>query len=539
MSVDSLRARTPTRPRGLWRLPIDRLALSDVDASASRLATLGALAVIFGVSVWLRVRGLNVHFWVDEGLSVGIAQHPLSHIPSLMRQDGSPPLYYMVLHVWISLFGRGEVATHELSLVFSMLTIPVAYWIGRTLFDRRTGLICAMLAAALPYLTTYAQETRMYSMLALLSLLAAGAFVEVFVRGRRIYLPVFILSLAASLYTHNWALFLGLMAGLAFLFLIRAAPAEQRRALWRDGLIGFGGVALLYLPWLPTVLYQSKHTGAPWDLPPVLWSLTQGLYSLVGGRGAAVALLIGAGAGLLLIREAEPRSAPAMAARCLLILGLGTLLTAFVYSKLTPAWAPRYLAIVVGPLILLFGLGLSRGRRLAMVALGLTLVFWILDPMPPSLNRKSNVKPAVAAVKAHLRPGSLVLSTQPEQIPTLAYYLPADLRYATPLGPTKDPHAFDWRDALSRFKHAQSSAELHAMISSLTPGQRVMLLVPLRFEDTPLWMKLINKTSDKWMYILNHDPSLHQIAWSSKGQNKAGIPVKATVWIKRSSAGSF
>jgi mannosyltransferase len=533
MSVDSLRAPTPTRPRGFWRLPFDRLALSEVDASASRLTALGALVVIFGVSLWLRLRGLNVHLWVDEGLSVGIAQHPLSHIPSLMRQDGSPPLYYMVLHIWISLFGRGEVATHELSLVFSMLTIPVAYWIGRTLFDRRAGLICAVLAAAVPYLTVYAQETRMYSMLALLSLLAAGAFVEVFVRGRRMYLPVFILSLAASLYTHNWALFLGLMAGVAFLFLLRVAPAERRRSLWRDGLIGFGGVALLYLPWLPTVLYQSKHTGAPWDLPPVLWSLTQGLYSLVGGRGAAVALLIGAGAGLLLIREAEPRSATAMAAKTLLIMGLGTLLTAFVYSKLTPAWAPRYLAIVVGPLILLFGLGLSRGGRLAMVAFGLTLVFWILDPLPPSLNRKSNVQPAVAAVKAHLRPGSLVLSTQPEQIPTLAYYLPTGLHYATPLGPTKDPRAFDWRDALSRFKHAQARTELQALINSLSPGQRVMLLVPLRFEDTPLWMKLINKTSDKWMYILNHDPSLHAITWSSKGQNKAGVPVKATVWIKR------
>jgi len=61
-----------------------------------------------------------------------------------------------------------------------------------------------------------------------------------------------------------------------------------------------------------------------------------------------------------------------------------------------------------------------------------------------------------------------------------------------------------------------------------------MLLVPLRLNDYPLWMKLIDKTSDKWMYILNHDPSLRQISWSSKGQNKAGVPVKATVWIKRS-----
>ena len=44
----------------------------------------------------------------------------------------------------------------------------------------------------------------------------------------------------------------------------------------------------------------------------------------------------------------------------LLVLGAGTLLIAFLYSKTTPAWAPRYLAVIVGPLLLLFGLGIAR-----------------------------------------------------------------------------------------------------------------------------------------------------------------------------------
>src|SRR5438046_2293569 len=59
--------------------------------------TLGSLAI--------RTYAIHVHFWIDEGLSVGIASHPLSKIPALLRQDGSPPLYYLLLHVWMSWFG--------------------------------------------------------------------------------------------------------------------------------------------------------------------------------------------------------------------------------------------------------------------------------------------------------------------------------------------------------------------------------------------------------------------------------------------------
>ena len=374
------------------------------------------------VSLWLRTRGIHFLYWVDEGLSVGIASHPLAHIPHVLRQDGSPPLYYLLLHVWMAIVGRGEVATHVLSLIFALLTIPVAYWAGASLWDRRTGLVCAVLAAGAPYLTAYAQETRMYALVALLSLILATAFLEVYVRRRRRYLPVFSASLAASLYSHNWALFLAAMTVVAFGLCLREAPSEGRRGLWRDGAIGFGAAAILFLPWLPTLIYQAGHTGAPWDLPPVFWSLTQGLYSLVGGRGAAVALLLAGGAGLVALRRGTSlRARLPLAVECLLILGLGTLLLAWAYSKVTPAWAFRYLAVLVGPLLLVFGLGIARAGRMGIVGLLLVSLFWMLDPVPHNVNSKSNVGSIAAQARAHLGRDPLVLSTQPEQVATLAY----------------------------------------------------------------------------------------------------------------------
>ncbi len=548
MSTDTFPAQAPPAPGEVFAPPARvRRPLSAANLSLTRWGALAVSAVLVLVSVWLRTRGIRFYYWIDEGLSVGIASHPLTQIPALLHQDGSPPLYYMLLHVWMSLFGRGEVATHLLSLLFALLTIPVAYWAGKSLFSRRAGFMCAVLAAGAPYLNTYGQETRMYALLALLSLVTCAGFVHVFVLRRSRYLPMFVLGLTAALYTHNWALFLGLMAAVAFLVCVAGAPKEERRAMWRDGALGFGAVAVLYAPWVPTLLYQARHTGAPWDSAPVIWSLTQGLYSLVAGRGPAVALLFGAGAGLVALRQLSTRKGMAafwdprdperllLAASCLLILGIGTMVIAWLYSKTTPAWALRYLAVIVGPLILLFGLGLARTGRLGVVALALVVCFWLVTPVSSSRSSKSNVGRVLPPMRAELGSDPLVLSTQPEQVPTIAYYLPGVARFVTPMGPVPDPRVVDWRNALERLERSSVRSVLMPIVNSLRPGARVLLVVPVGLADTPLWLNLIDRYSVQWTLALRRDPLLRSVSSSSKGAPGSGTGVRATLFVVRSS----
>ena len=377
----------PGNPRSLARLRV------------SRWAIFGLLLALTAASALLRIRQLNFYYWVDEGISVGISSHHLSQLPSLLREDGSPPLYYVLLHAWMQIWGRSEPATHVLSLVFALAAVPVAYWAGSSAFDRRTGAHCAVVAAGLPFLTSYAQETRMYSLVVLESIVVAASFVLVFIRRRRRFLPIFIAALTAALYSHNWALFLGLACFVSFLAVVWLTPAS-RPELWHDGALAYGGVSVLYLPWLPTLLYQATHTGAPWAAAPDVWSLTQGSYFLVGGRGAAVALLLAAGSGLLVVRaSAGPESRTGPAVTALVVAGLGTLAVAWVYAKLSPAWSPRYLAVIVGPLLLLVGLGLSRAGRLGLVALVLVCCFWVLDPVVHTRDAKSSVASAAAEIR--------------------------------------------------------------------------------------------------------------------------------------------
>ena len=55
------------------------------------------LAFLVGLSLALRTQAIHARFWIDEGLSVGICSHSLTDIPAVLRIDGSPPLYYMIL----------------------------------------------------------------------------------------------------------------------------------------------------------------------------------------------------------------------------------------------------------------------------------------------------------------------------------------------------------------------------------------------------------------------------------------------------------
>jgi mannosyltransferase len=505
---------TVTAPRR--SLPdFDLRAPAWIERRPQWLTTGGSVLVLMALSAYMRSRYLNGQFWMDEGLSVGISSHALSAIPGVLRHDGSPPLYYMLLHVWMSVFGSSETATHTLSLLFGVLTIPAGTWVAWSLFGRRAALIAAVLFAFNPFLTAYSQETRMYTLMALLGLLATAGFIHGFVYRRRRYLFLFVICQALMLYTHAWGIFFGVGAALALIPVW--AVSEDRRGLIRDALLSFGGAAVLFLPWLPTLLYQATHTGSPWDTAPNFGAPVQISRNLMGGDRATTALVLAGAIGLAgLFARSRRRSGEALSMWVLIILPVGTLTFGWIVSRFSPAWQYRYFAPILAALLLLAAFGLARAKGVGLIALALTVVFWA-NAASFTPQYKSDMRDVSGEIAPLLHPGDLVIVGQPEQVPLVWYYLPAGLRFADVTGPSKDPHSMNWVHALARMKHANPQATASPLIASLRPGQQILFVRPLtegaQSWEAP-WTQLVRRRSAQLGAILATDPSLRAVAWA-------------------------
>ena len=475
-----------------------------------------ALVVLLAYSLYLRTDSLGESLWMDEGLSIGIASQPLFDIPGVLKVDGSPPFYYMLLSVWMDLVGNGPGETQALSVAIALVAVPGGMWAGWSLFGRRAGLICAALCAVNPFLTQFAQETRMYSLMLVMSLLATAAFLHVFAFGRRGYLPLFFVLLALMLYTHNWGLFLA--AGLVCALVPCWYVSENRHSFWKDALIGFGGAGLLYLPWLPTLLHQIEHTGAPWLNPPNFGAPVQITRSLLGGSTPTVALLLAGGTGLaaVLARRVEDKERTAVIAAAVTV--LATLAAAWLVSQVSPAWTTRYLGVLLGPMLLIAALALARAGTLGLVALVIILGIWAV-PRSYGLENKSNASDLRRDAVPELSQGDLVLSMQPEQAPLLAYHLEdlggaPKLQFGSPLGLMENDRVMDWTDGYDRLKAATPAKNLTPLLDRLPVGGRVLIVHPVTARaddwDAP-WTQLVRRASARWGAALAADDRFERV----------------------------
>jgi len=234
--------------------------------------TIAALLIVL-LAYGVRVHQLGTQsLWNDEGSAYAQATRPLDAIAQNAAADIHPPLYYWALHVWRALSGDSEWALRALSALASTLIVALVYRIGQRLYSAPVGLMAALFVALNTFQIYYAQEARMYALLALWAAASLWALIALTLndspRARTRAAVALALFNAAGLWTQYVYPALILAQGVLFV-LWMLARARNRQAfvptLARYVVANVVTIAL-FAAWIPTAWAQLTtwpNTGEP------------------------------------------------------------------------------------------------------------------------------------------------------------------------------------------------------------------------------------------------------------------------------------
>jgi uncharacterized membrane protein len=168
---------------------------------------------LFVLAILLVAYGVRVHqlgaqsLWYDEGVAYGHSQRALLDMLPLLQRNVHVPAYFWSLAVWEDVAGSSEFALRYLSVMFSVVSVALAYALGKRLYGRGAGAAAAGFVALNTFSIYYAQEARMYAMLAAVAAASMWLFVgwtRAYLRQRAMFEYALALAItnAVGMYTH-------------------------------------------------------------------------------------------------------------------------------------------------------------------------------------------------------------------------------------------------------------------------------------------------------------------------------------------------
>src|SRR5438270_889766 len=322
----------------------------------ARLLLLGILLLAFALRLY-NLEGQSI--WGDEAFSIYTAQQSVGNLLS-SGADLHPPLYHLLLHVWLLLTGRTALAVRFLSLGWSLLSVAAGYALARKLTENEaTSFSAAFLVAISPFQIFYAQEARMYAQTAALCALSLVFCVRW--QGTRQRTPgktsalLWFVTTLLALYTHYFAFF---VLAAENIWLIRQSKIKDQKSQIPVWFAVQALMALLYLPW---VVVQAGYLGGRANVradalsPQGAWDVASRSFgaffigtTVDGAAQVALALLF---VGLCAIGWWVKRRSPL--ARLLVLAIVVPLLGAALVNPLLPYFRERFVLLASLPFIVL------------------------------------------------------------------------------------------------------------------------------------------------------------------------------------------
>jgi mannosyltransferase len=428
-----MEAATLRRPRSVVARRVRR---SPRDWARERSRAFWIVAGLTALAALLRFATLGVQSYHHDEVvtagrilpgSFGLAMH------GVWVSESTPPVFYAIAWVWTQLVGTGEFGLRSVSALAGVLTVPVAYLIGKELRGRRAGLWAAALVAVNPMMLWYSQEARAYALVALFGALSALYWLRAERTGARRDLIW-------------WGVWSGLAIGthyfVAFPILAEAVMLLRRRGL-RTSLVGMAILAGCAIAVAPVAIHQMSLGHADWignfSLGHRLWETAATF--VVGETGdiiarperpwlAFVPLALTLAALALLLRRGARRERRSAARPLLLVAaGIGIPVALALLEASKDFVLARNLIPALVPLLAAVGIAIASpaSRRLG-TAVGALLVAYSLGFSVLASTDEQFQRPNWSAVAEHIGephgPRATVTWTLGEA--PLSYYLSTD-----------------------------------------------------------------------------------------------------------------
>jgi uncharacterized membrane protein len=189
---------------------------------------------------------------------------------ALVKSPEHAPLYFLIARLWTQSFGSSIAAIRSLSVVCSLIALPCTYWLCLELFQAGvTGWVGVGLLAICPFLISYAQEARPYSLWLVTLLLSSGLLLRALRLNTRMSWSLYGLTLAMSFYTS----LLSLLVAVGYTLYAIAVESWQITQTVRNYAIALSCALIVFIPWLLVMIqhWELLQTNTTWMREPVDW----------------------------------------------------------------------------------------------------------------------------------------------------------------------------------------------------------------------------------------------------------------------------
>lgn len=236
--------------------------------------------------------------YLDEGQTMFQVKREVGTIVNdYVKKQQNAPLYFLILHYWVGIFGLSVFKVRAFSVLMMALTGAMVFHLGRKLRNLEFAMAASILFLGVNDFMNFAHEARGYALIAFLAVTSFYFLLRLLSTGKYVFaIGLFTMNIAL-LFTHYLTIYI---FPVEFIVAVFYWILTRERKPFLTYVLSQAAVVLCFLPWLSVVLAVMPEKGSFW-IPVPTWNIyLNSMYYLVMSKSRthwilslmAVALLI-------------------------------------------------------------------------------------------------------------------------------------------------------------------------------------------------------------------------------------------------------